>query len=107
MKNPLKNPVFIIPRSDVLTDQVVEHKVLPILVSVAFDKTEFPDVRMAAISLLIRTTSADIAIWQQLAYMTWFELSQEVHSFVFTTLRSLASLERPVDPVSWKAYALS
>ncbi len=86
-----------------LTDEVVEKQVLPILVSVAFDKTEYPEVRMAAISLLIRTTGADIALWQQLAYMTWFELSREVHSFVYTTLKSLAALERPVDHVSWKA----
>jgi hypothetical protein len=87
---------------DIVTDKVVTKKVLPILVSVAFDKGEHPEVRNAAISLLMYTTNADITIWQQLAYMTWFEVSEQVKCFVYTSLRNMAGLERPIANVHWK-----
>jgi len=63
--------------SDILTDEIVEKKVLPVLASVAFDKTESQEVRMAAIALISRATPTDTTLWQQLAYSTWFELNQE------------------------------
>jgi len=87
---------------DCLTDEVIEKHVLPILVSVAFDKGEHPEVRMAAISLLMYTTSADLSIWQQLAYLTWFEVSEEVHSYIYTSFRYMAGLERPLATIHVK-----
>ncbi len=85
--------------SDVVTDMVVEEKVLPILMSCAFDKGAHPEVRMAAITMLFYTTNADRVIWQQLAYMTWFEVSEEVHSLIYNTLKNMAHLEHPVHRV--------
>lgn len=62
---------------DCLTDEVIEKRVLPILTSVTFDKTESQDVRMAAVSMLVRATSADITIWQKLALSSWSETNQQ------------------------------
>jgi len=87
---------------DCLTDEIIEKRVLPILVSVAMDKGEHPEVRMAAISLIMYTTNADITIWQQLAYMTWFEVSEQVRSFVYTSFRYMAGLEKPLAPIHWR-----
>lgn len=81
---------------DLLTDELIEGEVLPILVAVSQDKGEHPEVRMAAISLLLYTTNADLTIWQQLAYSTWFSASQEVHSFIYSSLKSLAELQQPI-----------
>jgi hypothetical protein len=78
--------------SVVITRKFVEKKVLPILVSVAFDRSEHPMVRMSAIQLLMVCPEADVAIYQQLALSTWSEISQEVHSFIYSTLKNLASL---------------
>jgi len=86
---------------DFLTDQFIEQQVLPILASVSFDRGEFPSVRMAAISLLLYTTDADITIWQQLAYSTWFAASQEVHAFIYTSLHRLAHIEGPLNGLLW------
>ncbi len=82
----------------VITDKFVEKKVLPILVSVAFDKSEHPMVRMAAIQMLIYSPQADVAIWQQLALSTWSEVSQEVHSFIYSTLKNLSKLKTVLRP---------
>jgi hypothetical protein len=87
---------------DSLTDEVVEKQVMPVLVSAAFDKGEHPEVRMAAFSLLMYTTAADVAIWQQMAYSTWFEPSKEVHSFVYSSLKSLAYLNQDVPSIHWQ-----
>jgi hypothetical protein len=86
---------------DFLTDKFIEEQVLPVLMSVAFDRGEFPVVRMAAISLLLYTTDADITIWQQLAYSTWFAASQEVHAFIYTSLHRLAHIEGPLNQLLW------
>jgi hypothetical protein len=87
--------------NDFLTDKFIENQVLPLLVSVSFDRGEFPSVRMAAISLLLYTTDADVTIWQQLAYSTWFSASQEVHAFIYTSLKNLAKLEGPFNGLLW------
>jgi hypothetical protein len=86
---------------DILTDEIVEKQVLPILVSVAFDKGEHPEVRNAAYALLFHCTYADVALWQQAALATWFEPSRDVRSFVFSTLKSLAQLDRPLKGIKW------
>jgi hypothetical protein len=84
-----------------LTDKFIENQVLPILVSVSFDRGEFPSARMAAISQLLFTTDADVNIWQQLAYSTWFAASQEVHSFIYTSFQNLAQLKGPFSSHLW------
>jgi hypothetical protein len=92
---------------DIVDDKIVEKKVLPILMSVAFDKSEHHSVRLAAIQMLLYTTYADVAVWQQLAYSTWFETSQEVHSFIYSSLRSLADLKRPFTHIHWRMQRLA
>jgi len=82
-----------------LTDELIENEVLPILVSVANDKGEHPEARMAAISLLLYTTNADLTIWQQLAISTWYAGSQEVQAFIHSSLKNLAELQRPASPL--------
>lgn len=79
--------------SDPITDDFVENKVLPLLMSVSLDKTEHPTVRIAAIQMTVYCTYADVTIWQQLAMSTWFSVSNEVHNFIFTTIDGLAQLE--------------
>jgi hypothetical protein len=100
-QNAQERKIHVVDREfhDIVTDEVVEKKVLPILMSAAFDKGEHPEVRMAAITLLFYTSNADRVIWQQLAYMTWFEVSQEVHSFIFKTLESMAHIEHPMHKI--------
>jgi hypothetical protein len=96
-----KNNVLPVDRQsrDIVTDEVIEHQVLPVLVSVAFDRGEHPQVRNAAISLLLHCTYADVAIWQQLAMATWFEQSRDVRTFVYSSLKSLAELDHPIKGV--------
>lgn len=89
---------------DIMTDEMIEKNVLPILVAVAQDKTEDFEVRCAAISLLVRSTVADMTLWQKIAYMTWFEKNKQVHSYVYSIIKSLAQAETPVDPVTWRAH---
>jgi hypothetical protein len=86
---------------DFLDDKYIEKEVLPVLASVAFDRGEHSSVRMAAISLLLFTTDADINIWQQLAYSTWFAASQEVHAFIYTSLHNLAYVKGPLNNQLW------
>lgn len=88
----------------VIDDKFVEKKVLPILASVAFDKTEHPMVRVAAVQMFIYCPQADVAIWQQLAISTWSEISQEVHSFIYSTLKNLAQLSTVLRPVHRQMY---
>jgi len=89
-------------QTDILTNEIVEKKVLPILISAAFDKGEHPEVRIAALSLLFHTSSVDVTLWQQIAYMTWFDVSQEVHSFIYHSLKNLAELKTVVHEVNYK-----
>lgn len=95
-------PELKVHKTDVLTREVVEKKVLPILMSAAFDKGEHPEVRMAAISLLFHCNVVDVTLWQQLAYSTWFEVSQEVHSFIYNTLKNLAELKTWTNEINHK-----
>lgn len=87
---------------DPVTDVLVEKKVLPLLVSVAFDQTEHHSVRIAAIQLLTYCTYADVVIWQKLATSTWYEKSQEVKSFVYSTIKGWATLQRPLRNLHWR-----
>lgn len=84
---------------DVLTDDLIEKEVLPILVAVQNDKSQHPDVRMAALTVLIYSPKADLAIWQQIALGTRRSGSQEYHSYVYSVIKSLAELEHPLNEV--------
>jgi len=92
-----------------ITEKFVRKEVLPILVSAAFDKSEHPMVRMSAIQMLVYCSAADEAIYQQLAMNTWSESSEEVHSFIWSTLNNLAQLDKPltVDHFVMKMKSLS
>lgn len=91
-----------IDQTDILTDEIVLKKVVPILVSCAFDKGEHPEVRIAAIALLFRCNKVDVTLWQQIAYMTWFEVSLEVHSYVYQTLKNLAELKKYSPEINYR-----
>jgi len=93
----LKEDHVVVDRNmnDVITDEVVEKQVLPLLTSVAFNRGEHPGVRNAAITLLFYTTNADRVIWQQLAFLTWFDV-EEVHSLVYNSFKSMTELTHPV-----------
>jgi hypothetical protein len=84
---------------DILTEKIVQGKVMPILLAAAFDKGEHTDVRMAAITMIFHSSAANKAIYQQLAYMTWFPASRQIHSFIYHSLKSMAELEQPVHKV--------
>ena len=72
------------------------EKVHPILNALASNTEERPEVRMAAISILL-TTNAPVAVWQKLATSTWYESSQQVASFISSLVKSLTDIE-PVTP---------
>lgn len=79
--------------SDPITNELVENKVLPILMSVSLDKSEHQNVRVAAITLTLYCTSADVTVWQALAVSTQSSVNNEVHNFIYTSITNLADLE--------------
>jgi hypothetical protein len=97
----LHHDIHVVDRDhhDILSDKIVEGVVMPILLSAAFDKGENTDVRMAAITMIFHSSAANKAIYQQLAYMTWFPASRQVHSFIYHSLKSMAEVEHPVHHV--------
>eukprot|EP00092_Neocalanus_flemingeri_P009183 GFUD01009884.1.p1 GENE.GFUD01009884.1~~GFUD01009884.1.p1 ORF type:complete len:1721 (+),score=446.76 GFUD01009884.1:69-5231(+) len=70
----------------------------PIILSIIQNVAENDEVRMAAISVLPYTypSSSDL---QKLAIRTWFESSQQVSSYITSTLKSLKNL-----PLQTKMY---
>ena len=67
-------------------------QVLPLVMAVADNPAQRPELRMAAINLLMFNEETPIAIWQKLAYRTWFEPSHQVQSFTHSLLVSLSSI---------------
>ena len=63
----------------------------PVILSIIQNSAENDEVRMAAITALVycRPTSAD---FQKLAVMTWFDASNQVASYITSTLQSLKDL---------------
>ncbi|ODM89521.1 Vitellogenin [Orchesella cincta] len=78
--------------------QVVQKKVVPLLMSVALDKTEHPTVRCIAIQMIVYS-GADVTQWQMLAMNTWINDSEEVHYFTYTTMKNLAELQVAPTPL--------
>ena len=66
-------------------------KYRPIILSIIQNSAENDEVRMAAITALVycRPTSTD---FQKLAVMTWFDASNQVSSYITSTLQSLKEL---------------
>ena len=66
-------------------------KYKPIFLSIIQNSAENDEVRMAAITALVycRPTSSD---FQKLAVMTWFDASNQVSSYITSTLQSLKEL---------------
>merc|ERR1712235_211673 len=69
-------------------------EIRPILMSIIVNPVESAEVRIAAISILpfAQPTTAEL---QKLAIRSWMEPSEQVASFIFSTLRSLASSQVP------------
>merc|ERR1712198_566770 len=69
-------------------------EIRPILMSIIVNPVESAEVRIAAISILpfAQPTTAEL---QKLAIRSWMEPSEQVASFIFSTLRSLAYSQVP------------
>ena len=66
-----------------------------VLTSLADNIAERSEVRMAAIGLLLNVNTP-MAIWQKIAYRTWFDKSQQVAAFTHSLISSLASIQHDV-----------
>merc|ERR1712235_32684 len=69
-------------------------EIRPILMSIIVNPVESAEVRIAAVSILpfAKPTTAEL---QKLAIRSWMEPSEQVASFIFSTLRSLAYTQVP------------
>ena len=69
-------------------------EIRPILMSIIVNPVESAEVRIAAISILpfAQPTTAEL---QKLAIRSWMEPSEQVASFIYSTLRSLAYSQVP------------
>jgi len=66
----------------------------PILLSIIDNPAENTQVRIAAVSVL-PWSQPSMAQLQKMAIRTWFEPSRQVASFIYSTLRNLATTEVP------------
>merc|ERR1719348_780754 len=81
-------------------------EIRPILMSIIVNPVESAEVRIAAVSVLpfSQPTTAEL---QKLAIRSWMEPSEQVSSFIVSTLRSLALSQVPeLKIVGWKARSL-
>jgi len=72
------------------------EKVLPWLMPLADNVAERPEVRMAAISMIL-TANSPFVYWQRLATRTWFEPSVQVQSFTYNMIESFTKIT-PISP---------
>ena len=63
------------------------ERVTPLLIPLCENVAERPDVRMAAIGMLL-TSNAPLVVWQRLASRMWIEPSAQVHAFLYDMLVS-------------------
>merc|ERR1719177_79037 len=68
--------------------------VRPILMSIIKNIAERPEVRIAAVAIL-PYAQPTVAELKMIAVRTWMEPSQQVNSFIYSTLKSLAVTEVP------------
>lgn len=76
---------------------IAPEKVHPILTGLANNRGERPEIRMAAIGMLMSTNAA-LPVWQKLASATWFEPSQQVQSFIYSLVHSFSKVP-PTTPI--------
>ena len=63
----------------------------PVLLAIIRNYAENAEVRMAALTVL-PYTRPDSAVYNELAVSTWFDPSQQVVSYIYTTLKTLSEL---------------
>jgi len=81
-------------------------EVRPILMAIITNPVESQDVRIAAVSVL-PFSNPTISELQTLATRSWFEPSKQVSTFIYSTLKSLATTQVPVlKPIGLKAQAV-
>jgi len=81
-------------------------EVRPILMTIITNPVESEDVRIAAVSVL-PFANPTIAELQTLAIRSWFEPSKQVSTFIYSTLKSLATTQVPVlKAIGLKAQAV-
>ena len=67
------------------------NQIHPILLSLATNVAERPEVRMASIALLFMS-NAPQTVWQKFASSTWFEPSKQVATWIHSLIHSVAEL---------------
>lgn len=67
------------------------ERVHPLLIALSDNVAERPEVRMAAISMLLHS-NAPMAVWQKIASRTWIEPSQQVAAYIYNILESLTTM---------------
>lgn len=63
---------------------------IPLLSSLADNVAEPPEIRMAAIAMLLFHQKTPQSIWNKVASRTWFDSSLQVKAFTCDIIRSLA-----------------
>ena len=63
----------------------------PILNSLASNIGERPEVRMAAIGILLMS-NAPLSVWQKIATSTWFEQNKQIATFIHHLVHQIADL---------------
>ena len=79
---------------------------LPVYSSIAHNPSEDRNVRIAALSMILRMNPS-MAYMQKLATSTWFEKDTEFHKFVFSTIRNLKEIKIESLPNYGTLYDLS
>lgn len=64
---------------------------VPLLSSLADNVAERPEVRMAAVDMLLFHADTPLKMWRKIAHRTWFESIQQMNSYVCNIIHSLAS----------------
>lgn len=67
---------------------VILEQIHPILLSVATNVAERPEVRMASIAMLFMS-NAPQSLWQKFASSTWFEPSRQVATWIHSLIESI------------------
>lgn len=89
----LKN--IVLPRSYYSQNEPkVKQAAQKALITIFSSAGEQFEARMAAFSLLVYS-DAPFSVWQKAALRTWFEKDNQVNSFIYSTLSSLAQAEDP------------
>merc|ERR1711970_1588829 len=82
-----------------LTPVAIEHseELLPISSAIVFNPVEEKTVRIAALTMLLRTQPS-LVHFQKLATSTWFEKDIEFQKFVYSTLKTMSEIEMTEQP---------